>query len=295
MDHYLDLFLNYLVVEKGLSKNTLDAYGRDLAHYLEFLGDQSIASPAQIAPPVVVAFLSVLKDRGLSPRSRARKLVSLRMFHRFLLAEGLAENNPAAQVAAPKSLATLPHTLSPDEVDLLLSVPQSGSCYDLRDRAMLELLYATGLRVSELVGLTLQDLQLDVGYVTAFGKRRKQRIVPLGDSARDAVLDYLACGRGELAGDGCPVFLFLNRSGNGLTRQGFWKMIKRRALQAGIAKNITPHSLRHSFATHLLDNGADLRAVQAMLGHADISTTQIYTHVTRERLKNIHQQHHPRG
>jgi integrase/recombinase XerD len=160
---------------------------------------------------------------------------------------------------------------------------------------MLEILYATGLRVSELVGLTLQDLQLDVGYLTAFGKRRKQRIVPLGETARETVLDYLSYGRAELAGDAGSVFLFLNRSGNGLTRQGFWKMMKRRAMEAGISKNITPHTLRHSFATHLLDNGADLRAVQAMLGHADISTTQIYTHVTRERLKNIHQQHHPRG
>jgi integrase/recombinase XerD len=160
---------------------------------------------------------------------------------------------------------------------------------------MLEILYATGLRVSELVGLTLQDLQLDVGYLTAFGKRQKQRIVPLGDAAREAVGTYLAHGRAGLAGnDVCP-FLFLNRSGNGLTRQGFWKMMKRRAVEAGICKNITPHTLRHSFATHLLDNGADLRAVQAMLGHADISTTQIYTHVTRERLKHIHQQHHPRG
>jgi integrase/recombinase XerD len=295
MDQYLDLFLNYIVVEKGLSKNTLDAYGRDLAHYLEFLGEQGMATPAQITPSSVIAFLSILKERGLSPRSRARKLVSLRMFHRFLLAEKLAANNPAALVTAPKSLTRLPHTLSPDEVERLLSAPRSNSRYDLRDRAMLELLYATGLRVSELVGLTLQDLQLDVGYVTAFGKRSKQRIVPIGDAAREALLDYLGFARAELAGDSGQAFVFLNRAGNGLTRQGFWKMIKRRALEAGIVKNITPHTLRHSFATHLLDNGADLRAVQAMLGHADISTTQIYTHVSRERLKNIHQQHHPRG
>lgn len=295
MDQNLDLFLNYLVVEKGLAPNTLEAYGRDLAGYLEFLGERGISTLGQIDPPLVIAFLARLKERGLSPRSRARKLVSLRMFHRFLLAEGLAETNPAAQVEAPKSLAKLPQTLTPDEIERLLSAPRADSCYDLRDRAMLEILYATGLRVSELVGLTLQDLQLDVGYVTAFGKRRKQRIVPLGDAAMDALRDYLDCGRGELAGGGGSAFLFLNRSGNGLTRQGFWKMMKRRAVEAGISKNITPHTLRHSFATHLLDNGADLRAVQAMLGHADISTTQIYTHVTRERLKNIHQRHHPRG
>ncbi|MDK2848653.1 MAG: integrase/recombinase XerD [Desulfuromonadales bacterium] len=295
MDQFLDLFLNYLVVEKGLSNNTLDAYGRDLARYLEYLNENGVSAPDGITPPIVVSFLAKLKDHGLSARSRARKLVSLRMFHRFLLSENLARTNPAAQVAAPKSLTKLPQTLSPTEVERLLNAPGDTTCFDLRDRAMLEILYATGLRVSELVGLTLQDLQLDVGYLTAFGKRRKQRIVPLGETAREAVLDYLSYGRAELAGDAGSVFLFLNRSGNGLTRQGFWKMMKRRALEAGISKNITPHTLRHSFATHLLDNGADLRAVQAMLGHADISTTQIYTHVTRERLKNIHQQHHPRG
>jgi integrase/recombinase XerD len=295
MDQYLDLFLNFLVVEKGLSKNTLDAYGRDLAGYLEFLSCSSVACPDHIGPSLVVGFLAVLKERGLSPRSRARKLVSLRMFHRFLLTEGLASTNPAALVEAPKSLNKLPQTLSPSEVECLLSAPAGATCYDLRDRAMLEILYATGLRVSELVGLTLQDLQLDAGYLTTMGKRSKQRVVPLGDAARDAVLDYLQHGRYEFCGEGGCGFLFLNRSGNGLTRQGFWKMMKRRALEAGILKNITPHTLRHSFATHLLDNGADLRAVQAMLGHADISTTQIYTHVSRERLKNIHQQHHPRG
>lgn len=295
MDQYLDLFLNYLVVEKGLSANTLDAYGRDLARYLEFLSVKGITGLEQVSPPMVVAFLSALKERGLSARSRARKLVSLRMFHRFLLAENLSKTNPAAQVAAPKSFAKLPQILTPDEVERLLSAPGDNTCFDLRDRAMLEILYATGLRVSELVGLTLQDLQLDVGYLTAFGKRAKQRIVPLGDAAREAVLEYLSHGRSELAGEVGSGFLFLNRSGNGLTRQGFWKMMKRRAMEAGINKNITPHTLRHSFATHLLDNGADLRAVQAMLGHADISTTQIYTHVTRERMKVIHQQHHPRG
>lgn len=295
MDQYLDLFLNFMVVEKGLSNNTLDAYGRDLAEYLAFLSRSGVACPDHIGPSLVVAFLAVLKERGLSPRSRARKLVSLRMFHRFLLTEGLAATNPAALVEAPKSLNKLPQTLSPSEVERLLGAPDGATCYDLRDRAMLEILYATGLRVSELVGLTLQDLQLDAGYLTTMGKRSKQRVVPLGDAARDAVLDYLQHGRYEFCGEGGCGFLFLNRSGNGLTRQGFWKMMKRRALEAGILKNITPHTLRHSFATHLLDNGADLRAVQAMLGHADISTTQIYTHVSRERLKNIHQQHHPRG
>jgi len=295
MDQTLDSFLNFLVVEKGLSRNTLDAYGRDLARYVTFLKEQKLESLEAVNSPLVLRFLGRLKEWGLSPRSRARSLVSLRMFHKFLLNEGLTSANPTELVTAPKSLQALPRTLSPREVEKLLTAPCGERWIDVRDRAMLEILYATGLRVSELVGLKLSDLQLDVGYLMAFGKRSKERIVPMGEAAATAVRVYLAQGRPQLARDKTIPFLFLNRSGNGLTRQGFWKIIKRRALESGICKNITPHTLRHSFATHLLDNGADLRAVQAMLGHADISTTQIYTHVTRERLKKLHQQIHPRG
>lgn len=295
MDQNLDNFLNFLVVEKGLSRNTLDAYGRDLARYVTFLKEQKLESLEAVNSPLVLRFLGRLKEWGLSPRSRARSLVSLRMFHKFLLNEGLTSANPTELVTAPKSLQALPRTLSPREVEKLLTAPCGERWIDVRDRAMLEILYATGLRVSELVGLKLSDLQLDVGYLMAFGKRSKERIVPMGEAAATAVRVYLAQGRPQLARDKTTPFLFLNRSGNGLTRQGFWKIIKRRALESGICKNITPHTLRHSFATHLLDNGADLRAVQAMLGHADISTTQIYTHVTRERLKKLHQQIHPRG
>lgn len=295
MDQTLDSFLNFLVVEKGLSRNTLDAYGRDLARYVTFLKEQKLESLEAVNSPLVLRFLGRLKEWGLSPRSRARSLVSLRMFHKFLLNEGLTSANPTELVTAPKSLQALPRTLSPREVEKLLTAPCGERWIDVRDRAMLEILYATGLRVSELVGLKLSDLQLDVGYLMAFGKRSKERIVPMGEAAATAVRVYLAQGRTLLARDKTIPFLFLNRSGNGLTRQGFWKIIKRRALESGICKNITPHTLRHSFATHLLDNGADLRAVQAMLGHADISTTQIYTHVTRERLKKLHQQIHPRG
>ncbi len=295
MDSNLDLFLSYLVVEKGLARNTLEAYGRDLTRYLTFLEENGIKDPDAIGPSTVLLFLAGLKKAGLSPRSRARVLVSLRMFHKFLLAEGIAAGNPASRVEAPKSLTALPHTLSPKEVEHLLGAPAGDEPLGLRDRAMLEILYATGLRVSELVGLKLQDLQLDVGYLYAFGKRNKQRIVPMGESAALELRRYLRYGRPALekgCGSSC---IFLNRAGKGLTRQGFWKIIKRRALEANITKNITPHTLRHSFATHLLENGADLRSVQTMLGHADISTTQIYTHVTRERLKQIHGRHHPRG
>lgn len=295
MNEYLDHYLNYLAVERGLARNTLDAYGRDLARYLDYLEKQKVAALQDITPVIVLRFLSHLKDSGLSPRSRARNLAALRTFHKFLVREKIAVVNPTDQVVSPKSLSALPHTLSPLDVDRLLASPKGASVLAWRDRAMLEILYATGLRVSELVSLRLGDLQMDVGYLTAFGKRSKQRIVPLGEAAVAALRAYLRHGRPGLDKERGSHFLFLNRSGEGLTRQGFWKIIKRRAAEAGIRQTITPHTMRHSFATHLLENGADLRSVQAMLGHADISTTQIYTHVTRERLRQIHSQHHPRG
>ncbi len=300
MNNYLDHYLNYLAVERGLARNTLDAYGRDLARYLDYLEKMEITTPGiatleSITPAVVLRFLSHLKDSGLSARSRARTLAALRTFHKFLVREKLASDNPTDQINSPKSLTALPHTLSPHDVENLLASPKGESSLAWRDRAMLEVLYATGLRVSELVSLKLSDLQMDVGYLTAFGKRSKQRIVPLGVAAVDTLREYLDYGRPGLDKQRGSHYLFLNRSGEGLTRQGFWKIIKRRALEAGITQSISPHMMRHSFATHLLENGADLRSVQAMLGHADISTTQIYTHVTRERLKKLHTQHHPRG
>jgi len=294
LDVGLDLFLNYLVVERGLAKNTLDAYGRDLARYVAFL-EQTDRALSSVAAADILRFLAELKQQGLSARSRARALVALRMFHKFLHGEGICHGNPADRIEAPRSLKSLPATLSPQEVERLLEAPQGEEPLDYRDRSMLETLYATGLRVSELIGLKLADIQLDVGYLVAFGKRSKQRIVPMGEAAQQAMRDYLTLARPFLEQDTGSRQIFLNRFGQGLTRQGFWKIIKRRAQQAGIGKNITPHTLRHSFATHLLDNGADLRSVQMMLGHADISTTQIYTHVTRERLKKIHHLHHPRS
>ena len=295
MDHFLDLFMNYLAVERGLARNTLDAYGRDLSRYLAWLQRHGVTHPEEISVPLLLGFLASLKNDGLAPRSRSRALVALRTFHKFLVSERLCALNPTGQVAAPRSMAPLPKTMSPHDVEALLASPKGEAPLAVRDRAMLEILYATGLRVSELVTLKLTDLQLDVGYLTAFGKRNKQRIVPLGTLAIDELRGYLAVARPRLDKAGVSSFVFLNRSGEGLTRQGFWKIIKRRAREAGIYRNITPHTLRHSFATHLLENGADLRSVQAMLGHADIATTQIYTHVTRERLRQIHARHHPRG
>ncbi|PLX94025.1 MAG: site-specific tyrosine recombinase XerD [Desulfuromonas sp.] len=291
----LDHFLSHLVVERGLSENTLEAYSRDLNRYLSALAGEKVDDINAVTPNHLLRFLAQLKKEGLAPRSRARVLVSLRMFHRFLLLENLSTANPASRIEAPRSLRSLPTTLSPAEVERLLQSPQGRDPLDVRDRAMLELLYATGLRVSELIGLKLGDLELRLGCLRAFGKRAKQRLVPMGEEAVTSVQTYLEGSRARLAGEKETPFLFLNRRGGGLTRQGFWKMMKRRAQEAGILKNISPHTLRHSFATHLLENGADLRAVQTMLGHADISTTQIYTHVTRERLRQVHEKFHPRG
>ncbi|QSV45086.1 site-specific tyrosine recombinase XerD [Geobacter benzoatilyticus] len=295
MNQYLDLFLNYLLVEKGLAKNSLDSYGRDMVRYLDFLEGRGCVDPSGVRSVDVADFLASLKERGLAPRSRARALSSVRMFHRFLLVEGYAEVNPTAIIEAPKTVAKLPQVLTGREVEALLAAPGDDSNIDIRDRAMLELLYATGLRVSELVGLGLRDVNVTAGYLMAFGKGGKERLVPMGESACAAVSRYLSETRPAMDRDGANRYLFLTRLGDGMTRQAFWNIIKKRALEAGVRKNISPHTLRHSFATHLLENGADLRSVQTMLGHADLSTTQIYTHVTRERLKRLHEQFHPRG
>jgi integrase/recombinase XerD len=295
MDSYLDAFINYLVVEKGLSVNTLEAYGRDLRRYLDFLQQRGVRAVDQIAQSQVTGFLLALKNSGLAPRSRARVLSSIRGFHRFLQAEKLASKDPTLLLESPRTLRALPRLLSQQEVETLLATARGDDPLARRDRAMLEVLYATGLRVSELVGLKRGDIKPDIGCLSAFGKGSKQRLVPLGEVAMIALEEYLADGRAQLKPAADCHYLFLNRRGSGLSRQGFWKILRRIALQSGINFTIYPHMLRHSFATHLLENGADLRAVQVMLGHADISTTQIYTHVIRERLKQVHQQFHPRG
>lgn len=295
MNQFLDLFISYLVVEKGLSSNTREAYSRDLARYLDYLERQGCSSPADIRPAVIADFLGFLKEQGISPRSRARSLSAIRMFHRFLMIENYADSNPSAIVEAPRTLHKLPEFLSSAEVEALFASCRGESGEDLRDLAMLELLYATGLRVSELVNLKLREVNLDAGYLMTIGKGNKERLVPIGESACQKVSDYLERVRAKQDADARNLYLFLSRLGDGMSRQAFWNIIKKRSLLAGIHKNISPHTLRHSFATHLLENGADLRSVQIMLGHADLSSTQIYTHVTRERLKRLHQQIHPRG
>jgi len=295
MNDYLDLFISYLAVEKGLSANTQEAYSRDLARYLDFLESQGRSTPASVSSADVAAFLGRLKDWGIAPRSRARCLSAIRMFHKFLMIENYADVNPASIIEAPRTLHKLPEFLSAQDVDALLAACAGSSGENIRDLAMLELLYATGLRVSELVSLKLREVNLDAGYLMTLGKGNKERLVPIGESACQRVAAYLEGVRYRLDPAGTNRFLFLSRLGDVMSRQAFWNIIKKRAYQAGISKNISPHTLRHSFATHLLENGADLRSVQVMLGHADLSTTQIYTHVTRERLKRLHQQIHPRG
>ena len=295
MNDYLDLFISYLAVEKGLAANTLQAYSRDLARYLEFLDKQERSEPGSIVSADIAAFLGRLREQGIGARSRARALSAIRMFHKFLLIENHAAANPAAIIEAPRTLNRLPEFLNSHEVDALLAACAGESGENIRDLAMLELLYATGLRVSELVSLKLREVNLGAGYLMTLGKGSKERLVPIGDSARQRVAGYLEQVRILQDPLGRNNFLFLSRLGDAMTRQAFWNIVKKRARLAGIRKNISPHTLRHSFATHLLENGADLRSVQIMLGHADLSTTQIYTHVTRERLKKLHQQIHPRG
>jgi integrase/recombinase XerD len=292
VDRYLDLFLNYLVVEKGAAANTLAAYSRDLTRYLGYLGERA---PGDIRPTDIAGYLAKLKEEGLSPRSRGRALSALRMLHRFLMVEGYSELNPTSIIDSPKGIVRLPKVLSARNVEALLAAPLDTGAIELRDQAMLELLYATGLRVSELVGLKLGEVNISAGYLMTMGKGNKERLVPMGESACRSVGRYQQDARGELLKDGSSQILFLSRLGEGMTRQAFWNIIKKRALQAGVTSSISPHTLRHSFATHLLENGADLRSVQIMLGHADLSSTQIYTHVTRERLKRIHTEIHPRG
>ena len=295
MDKLRDLFLQYLLVERGVSGNTVEAYGRDTLRYVTFLEGAGCAAPAGVTPIQVASFIARLKSEGLNPRSRARTLSAIRMFHRFLLIEGYATTNPTALIEAPKTGGKLPVFLTSREVEALLATTAGDGVGEVRDRAMLELLYATGLRVSELVTLTLRTVNLGAGYLMTVGKGGKERLVPLGDAAVGAVQRYHAEAHQRLDRERGSEYLFLSRLGEGMSRQAFWNIIKKRAKQAGINRSISPHSLRHSFATHLLDNGADLRSVQIMLGHADLSSTQIYTHVTRERLKRIHEECHPRG
>ncbi|RLB43423.1 MAG: site-specific tyrosine recombinase XerD [Deltaproteobacteria bacterium] len=293
-DFWVDSFLSYLRVERGLSDNSIEAYSRDIIHFLSSLNGQK-AHPSEVSQQDVLAYVMAL-SRYRAPRSVARHLSAIKTFFRFLTTEGHIPSNPARLVDSPKIPRNLPHPLSISEVERLLDTPDPKTVLGLRDQAMLELAYASGLRVSELVGLRLQDLNLETGFVRVLGKGGKERLVPIGTKAQEVIKKYISESRTKILKGGSiqSPFLFVNSRGRRLTRQGFWKILKGYVSKAGIRKGVSPHSLRHSFASHLLERGADLRSVQVMLGHSDIATTQIYTRVTREKLKQIHEQCHPR-
>ena len=295
MEQWLDQLLHYLIVEKGLSKNTIEAYSHGLSRFLNHLRGKGVQEIRDVGKFDVRGFLLALKKEKLSAKTIVRNLVAIRTFFRFLVQEGILETNPVEDLESPKVAKTLPEILTLKEIEQLLEQPNLQTPLGMRDRAMLEILYATGMRVSELTHLPTHQVNLEGGYVLLYGKGSKERIVPLGSEAIKRVTLYLKESRGILAKGKESPSLFINRSGKGMSRQGLWKNLKNYTRRAGLRKRITPHLLRHSFASHLLEGGADLRSVQMMLGHADISSTQIYTHVTGERLKKIHQRYHPRG
>jgi integrase/recombinase XerD len=290
----IERFTDALWMEHGLSKNTLTAYRNDLAGLAVWLAGQG-RELRRARRQDLLDYLSERVTAGARPRTTARLVSSMRRYYRFLIREGVLQQDPSVRIETPRIGRSLPDTLSESEVESLLEAPEDADPLGLRDRAMLELLYACGLRVSELVGLTSDQVNLTQGVVRLMGKGNKERLVPLGEEAVDWVQRYLDEGRAELASDSSASQLFITRRGAGMTRQAFWYRIRHYAVISGINKHLSPHTLRHAFATHLLNHGADLRVVQMLLGHSDLSTTQIYTHVARERLKELHAQHHPRG
>lgn len=291
----LDEFLNYLTIEKGLSKNTIESYKRDLKSYMVYLKTKKIDSINSTDRALIVSYLLSMQKQGKASSSISRACAAIRSFYRFLFHENYIDDDPTLNIESPKLEKRLPRVLTVSEVETLLSQPKSNDPWELRDRAMLELLYSTGIRVSELISLTCEDIKLEMGFLRCIGKGSKERIVPVGKIATFYVKKYIQEARNKFLKKNNTDILFLNRYGEGLTRQGFWKIIKKYSKKAGIKKEITPHTLRHSFATHLLENGADLRSVQEMLGHADISTTQIYTHLTKSKMKEIYDKSHPRA
>jgi integrase/recombinase XerD len=290
----LDRYLESLALERGLARNTVEGYRNDLSRLGEALAKKAGADLLAATAADLSAHMRDLQRQGLSPRSSARALSAIRGFYDHLVTAGERKDNPAVNLLPPKLWKPLPKVLSEAEVEALLAAPDVATPLGLRDRAMFELLYATGLRVSELVGLTLPQLRLDAGFLIAFGKGSKERVVPVGDQAEDWVKRYLRDVRPELS-RGRHLHVFVNKSGDSLSRVGFWMIIKKYGLKAGLRAEISPHILRHSFATHLLEHGADLRAVQTMLGHSDIATTQIYTHIHQQRLKSLYDRFHPRS
>ncbi len=293
----LDEYLVHLKIERDLAENSIKSYQRDIEKYMQYLETEKIMDWKVIDRYDIVLFLQKLKEEGISNNSVIRMTSSLRQFHQYLRQEKIMDQDPMQYVETPKKAEVLPKVLSVDEVDKLLQTPDTAKPIGLRDRALLEVMYATGLRISELVELELSELHLSMGFIQTIGKGNKERILPIGGEAVNWLNEYLMDGRpifAKRATEESP-YVFLNARGGGLSRQGVWKNLKKTVQKAGIKQNVSPHMLRHSFATHLLENGADLRIVQELLGHSDISTTQIYTHITKTRMKDIYEQYHPRA
>ena len=295
MQELIEEFVNYISIERGLAKNTLLAYRRDLQKYLEYIEKGGTSHIQQVSRDRVTAYMYDQKQKGLSTTSICRSLAAIKMFHRFLVRERLAKEDPTNLVDTPKLWKRVPEVLSTGEIEAMIKASQGRKKQNIRDHAILELFYASGMRVSELVELKVENVNFDIGYVRCIGKGRKERIIPIGKRAQEAIKKYCEKTRNELVKSQITTVLFVSRLGKKVSRQSVWKIIKQYAKKANIKKTIKPHTLRHSFATHLLEGGADLRSVQEMLGHSDISTTQIYTHVDRERLKSVHKQFHPRA
>ena len=290
----IERFLDNLWAERGLSDNSLQSYRHDLLHLLNRLAVRG-KSLTEATREDILAILAAEIQQGKSPRSLSRYLSAYRQLFRWLVREGKIESDPVALIESPKTGRGLPKALTEEQVESLLAAPDTGTALGLRDKAMLELMYATGLRVSELVGLELSNINLNQGVVRVIGKGQKERLVPIGDEAHDSLNTYLSCSRPELLKGVQTDFVFVTTRKSGMTRQAFWYMVRRYAELCDVSRKLSPHMLRHSFATHLLNHGADLRVVQLLLGHSDLSTTQIYTHIAREGLKRMHEAHHPRG
>ncbi len=295
MDALTQQYLDYLIIEKGLSDNSLSSYSADIVQFITFLEKNKIDTLDAVDTAVILAWMIDLSKKGLSAKSRARHLITVRGLYKFLLNEKLVSSNPVKHVDIPKTGLSLPKVMTIDEVGLLLDAPDTRKPRGIRDAAMMEIMYGAGLRVSELIQLKLQDVNLNANFVRVMGKGSKERMIPIGSCARAVTGKWISDGRPLLLKHASSSYLFVARAGNPMTRQAFWKIIKKHAMAANVARNITPHTLRHSFATHLLEGGADLRSVQTMLGHSDISTTQIYTHISREYLIKMHKKFHPRN
>ncbi len=295
IDKLVEQYLDYLLLEKRLASNSIDSYLQDLDEYTRFLENNQISDITSLDTAGILSWLVNLKKKGLTSKSRARHLVTIRGFHKFLIQEGIASVNPVQHIDIPKTGLHLPEIITYEEIVSLLEIPDKTKPRGLRNAAMLEILYGAGLRVSELINMKVKDINLKADFVRIFGKGSKERIIPIGSYARDVTIKWIETARPMLLKNYSSQYLFVARAGKPMTRQSFWKILKNYARLAGLTGRVSPHTLRHSFATHLLERGADLRSVQAMLGHSDISTTQIYTHISREYLIEMHKKYHPRG